>query len=183
MYLSMWGWMDGWTDDGCMHAWMGGWVDACISWMYRWLDGPNHCIRHTKYYPSIILYFQSMGNRREKKKKSAYTKYNMSIKLHKYIYICTRNWIKLYVHLWHIFIIHSSFKNICNIIFLKRNCRELCRKDLLIKNLKRQKRRLHKQGEGEEAQAYNFWPTSFVLPVTYLYIIYIWLDTVMTLNH
>ena len=48
---------------------------------------------------------------------------------------------------------------------LLRNCREMCRKDLLVKNLKRQKRQLLKVGRIEEAHGYNFWPTSFVLPV------------------
>jgi tubulin polyglutamylase TTLL9 len=46
-----------------------------------------------------------------------------------------------------------------------RNCRELCRKDLLVKNLKRQKRQLLKAGKVDEAAGYSFWPTSFVLPV------------------
>lgn len=34
-----------------------------------------------------------------------------------------------------------------------------------MKNLKRQKRHLLKQGLIEEAHGYSFWPTSFVLPV------------------
>ena len=34
-----------------------------------------------------------------------------------------------------------------------RNSRELCRKDLLIKNLKRQKRQLQREGNAEEAAA------------------------------
>jgi len=50
-------------------------------------------------------------------------------------------------------------------IVFHRNCRELCRKDLLVKNLKRQKKQLLKMGNDEEANGYNFWPLSFVLPV------------------
>lgn len=46
-----------------------------------------------------------------------------------------------------------------------RNDRELCRKDLLIKNLKRRRRLLAKKGHHEED--FNFWPTSFVLPSEY----------------
>lgn len=50
-----------------------------------------------------------------------------------------------------------------------RNDRELCRKDLLVKNLKRRKKMLEKEGPGslEEAQAYEFWPTTYSLPGEY----------------
>ena len=48
-----------------------------------------------------------------------------------------------------------------------RNHRELCRKDLLIKNLKRAKRTLQRDGGGEEAQKYDFWPQTYVLPGDY----------------
>mmetsp|Transcript_35286 Transcript_35286/g.45277 ORF Transcript_35286/g.45277 Transcript_35286/m.45277 type:complete len:401 (+) Transcript_35286:88-1290(+) len=48
-----------------------------------------------------------------------------------------------------------------------RNGRELCRKDLLVKNIKRKKRQLEKEGAYDEAQAYNFLPVSFVLPREY----------------
>ncbi|KAH8062845.1 hypothetical protein JL720_13216 [Aureococcus anophagefferens] len=48
-----------------------------------------------------------------------------------------------------------------------RNHRELCRKDLLIKNLKRAKRMLQRDGGGEEAQKYDFWPQTYVLPGDY----------------
>eukprot|EP00617_Octactis_speculum_P025143 CAMPEP_0185747882 /NCGR_PEP_ID=MMETSP1174-20130828/6522_1 /TAXON_ID=35687 /ORGANISM="Dictyocha speculum, Strain CCMP1381" /LENGTH=463 /DNA_ID=CAMNT_0028423277 /DNA_START=89 /DNA_END=1476 /DNA_ORIENTATION=- len=47
-----------------------------------------------------------------------------------------------------------------------RNDRELCRKDLLVKNLKKFKRSLQRTNP-EEAQAYDFWPTTFVLPGEY----------------
>ncbi|GBG28389.1 Tubulin polyglutamylase TTLL5 [Hondaea fermentalgiana] len=47
-----------------------------------------------------------------------------------------------------------------------RNDRELCRKDLLIKNLKRQKRQLERDGSAE-ADAYEFFPDTFVLPREY----------------
>ncbi|KAH8064057.1 hypothetical protein JL721_8458 [Aureococcus anophagefferens] len=47
-----------------------------------------------------------------------------------------------------------------------RNHRELCRKDLLIKNLKRAKRMLQRDGGGEEAQKYDFWPQTYVLRAT-----------------
>ena len=48
-----------------------------------------------------------------------------------------------------------------------RNGRELCRKDLMAKNLKRRRRALEKEGRVEEAQSYDFIPTSFVLPREY----------------
>jgi len=48
-----------------------------------------------------------------------------------------------------------------------RNYYELCRKDLLIKNLKRMKRTLEREGRTEEAAKYDFFPQSFVLPVEY----------------
>ena len=48
-----------------------------------------------------------------------------------------------------------------------RNQRELCRKDLMVKNLKRFKRELQKEGLVEEADAYSFWPLTYVLPGDY----------------
>ncbi len=48
-----------------------------------------------------------------------------------------------------------------------RNGRELCRKDLMAKNMKRRRRALEKEGRLEEAQAYDFIPTTFVLPREY----------------
>lgn len=48
-----------------------------------------------------------------------------------------------------------------------RNGRELCRKDLMAKNMKRQRRNLEKEGRYEEAQSYEFIPTTFVLPREY----------------
>jgi tubulin polyglutamylase TTLL9 len=48
-----------------------------------------------------------------------------------------------------------------------RNSRELCRKDLLIKNLKRQKRQLQREGNADEAAAYDFWPMTYMLPGDY----------------
>ena len=48
-----------------------------------------------------------------------------------------------------------------------RNGRELCRKDLMAKNLKRRRRTLEKEGKYEEAQSYDFIPTTFVLPREY----------------
>ena len=45
-----------------------------------------------------------------------------------------------------------------------RNGRELCRKDLLVKNLKRMKRGLQRDGQVDQARAYDFMPLSFVLP-------------------
>lgn len=47
-----------------------------------------------------------------------------------------------------------------------RNDRELCRKDLLIKNLKRQKRHLEREGSPEAAD-FDFFPDTFVLPREY----------------
>ena len=48
-----------------------------------------------------------------------------------------------------------------------RNGRELCRKDLMAKNLKRRRRTLEKEGKFDEAQSYDFIPTTFVLPREY----------------
>lgn len=48
-----------------------------------------------------------------------------------------------------------------------RNGRELCRKDLMIKNIKRMKRTLVKEGRADEAKEYDFCPTTFVLPGDY----------------
>jgi len=48
-----------------------------------------------------------------------------------------------------------------------RNGRELCRKDLMAKNIKRRRRALEKEGRAEEALTYDFIPTSFVIPREY----------------
>ena len=48
-----------------------------------------------------------------------------------------------------------------------RNQRELCRKDLMVKNLKRHKRQLQKDNCQAEAEAFNFWPLTYVLPGDY----------------
>lgn len=48
-----------------------------------------------------------------------------------------------------------------------RNGRELCRKDLMAKNLKRKRRQLEKEGKVDEAIAYDFIPTTFLLPKEY----------------
>ncbi|RYH27456.1 hypothetical protein EON65_13365 [archaeon] len=48
-----------------------------------------------------------------------------------------------------------------------RNGRELCRKDLMAKNIKKRRRQLEKEGRFEEANAYDFIPTTFVLPREY----------------
>jgi tubulin polyglutamylase TTLL9 len=48
-----------------------------------------------------------------------------------------------------------------------RNGRELCRKDLMAKNMKRRRRALEKEGRLEEAQSYDFIPTTFVIPREY----------------
>jgi tubulin polyglutamylase TTLL9 len=47
-----------------------------------------------------------------------------------------------------------------------RNDRELCRKDLLVKNLKKFKRHLQRSNPGE-GDTYDFWPTTYVLPGDY----------------
>ena len=47
-----------------------------------------------------------------------------------------------------------------------RNDRELCRKDLLVKNLKKYKRQLQRN-KSSEADLYDFWPTTYVLPGDY----------------
>ncbi|CAD8194182.1 unnamed protein product [Paramecium pentaurelia] len=48
-----------------------------------------------------------------------------------------------------------------------RNHYELTRKDLMIKNLKKQKRMLEKEGKIDEANSYNFFPLTFHLPSEY----------------
>ena len=48
-----------------------------------------------------------------------------------------------------------------------RNGRELCRKDLMAKNMKRRRRNLEKEGKLDEAASYDFIPTTFVLPKEY----------------
>lgn len=48
-----------------------------------------------------------------------------------------------------------------------RNSRELCRKDLMAKNMKRRRRALQNEGKISEAESYDFIPTTFVLPNDY----------------
>ncbi|CAM9488803.1 unnamed protein product, partial [Ectocarpus sp. 4 AP-2014] len=48
-----------------------------------------------------------------------------------------------------------------------RNSNELCRKDLMLKNLKKRRAQLYARGELAEAQAYNFFPVSFEMPKDY----------------
>ena len=48
-----------------------------------------------------------------------------------------------------------------------RNTRELTRKDLLVKNLKRQRKQLLKDNRPREAALYDFWPATYVLPGDY----------------
>lgn len=48
-----------------------------------------------------------------------------------------------------------------------RNGRELCRKDLMAKNIKKRRRALEKEGRVEEALSYDFIPSTFVLPKDY----------------
>ena len=48
-----------------------------------------------------------------------------------------------------------------------RNHYELTRKDLMIKNMKRQQRALSREGNDEEAAKYEFNPTTYVLPADY----------------
>ncbi|CAM9169398.1 unnamed protein product [Chrysoparadoxa australica] len=50
-----------------------------------------------------------------------------------------------------------------------RNDKELCRKDLLVKNLKKRRRVLAREGSEEEALSWkdDFWPTTYVLPGEY----------------
>mmetsp|Transcript_32475 Transcript_32475/g.52602 ORF Transcript_32475/g.52602 Transcript_32475/m.52602 type:complete len:444 (+) Transcript_32475:184-1515(+) len=48
-----------------------------------------------------------------------------------------------------------------------RNHYELTRKDLLVKNLKRAKKALEREGQLEEAASYDFFPATFVLPGEY----------------
>ena len=46
-------------------------------------------------------------------------------------------------------------------------CPQLTRKDNLIKNLKRIQRQLQREGREEEAQQYDFFPGTYVLPADY----------------
>mmetsp|Transcript_11780 Transcript_11780/g.40656 ORF Transcript_11780/g.40656 Transcript_11780/m.40656 type:complete len:413 (-) Transcript_11780:85-1323(-) len=48
-----------------------------------------------------------------------------------------------------------------------RNHYELTRKDLMVKNLKRMKRQLEKEGKTSEASKYDFFPVTFILPNDY----------------
>ncbi|CAM9175154.1 unnamed protein product, partial [Sphacelaria rigidula] len=48
-----------------------------------------------------------------------------------------------------------------------RNSKELCRKDLMLKNLKKRRATLLSQGDLTEAHGYNFFPVSFELPKDY----------------
>ena len=49
-----------------------------------------------------------------------------------------------------------------------RGWAELCRKDLLNKNLKKFKSGLHKQNNNEESVKYNFLPSTYLLPQEYV---------------
>lgn len=48
-----------------------------------------------------------------------------------------------------------------------RNHYELTRKDLMVKNLKRHKKNLDKEGKYEDSQAMDFFPTTYNLPSDY----------------
>ena len=48
-----------------------------------------------------------------------------------------------------------------------RNDRELCRKDLLIRNVKKHRRRLEREKRTEEAKALDFCPSTYILPNDY----------------
>jgi tubulin polyglutamylase TTLL9 len=48
-----------------------------------------------------------------------------------------------------------------------RNDRELCRKDLMMKNIKRKKRQLEREKRYEEAKNYEICPTTYTLPADY----------------
>lgn len=43
----------------------------------------------------------------------------------------------------------------------------MCRKDLLVKNLKKKRRQLEKEGLFKDATQYDFFPVSFTLPREY----------------
>lgn len=49
-----------------------------------------------------------------------------------------------------------------------RGWTELCRKDMLSKNLKKFKRGLDKQGQSTESGEYDFLPTTFLMPSEYV---------------
>ncbi|CAM9597532.1 unnamed protein product, partial [Phaeothamnion confervicola] len=48
-----------------------------------------------------------------------------------------------------------------------RNSKELCRKDLLLKNLKKRQAHLRSEGRAAEADACDFMPASYTLPQEY----------------
>ena len=44
----------------------------------------------------------------------------------------------------------------------------MCRKDALIRNLKKHKKQLERDGKGNEAAEYDFYPMTYVLPAEYV---------------
>ena len=49
-----------------------------------------------------------------------------------------------------------------------KNWQELCRKDQLIRNLKKHKKQLERDGKTSEANTYNFYPQTYILPHEYV---------------
>lgn len=49
-----------------------------------------------------------------------------------------------------------------------RNYFELCRKDLLVRNLKKHRKALEREGKVAESQSYNFYPQTYIVPSEYV---------------
>ena len=75
------------------------------------------------------------------------------------IHWAEREWMFEYFDHVHL----ENWQRVCHY----RNDRELCRKDLMIKNIKRKKRQLEREKRYEEAKNYDICPTTYTLPADY----------------
>lgn len=75
------------------------------------------------------------------------------------IFWCDKDWIHSFFDKMHL----DPHQHVNHFI----NHYELCRKDLLVKNMKRMRRNCEKEGKHEEAAKYNFLPVTFVVPQEY----------------
>ena len=72
---------------------------------------------------------------------------------------CERDWMAKYYDLVHF----EQWQRVNHY----RNQRELCRKDLMYRNVKKYKRRLEREKRYDEAAEFDFCPSTFVLPEDY----------------